>query len=53
MPVLSCVRAAAILRCVTPSVWCHPYLKTPDSLLVMIEFLQQEKSGQLPSIDCV
>ena len=47
MPVLLEIPAAAILGCVTPAVWCHPYLQTPHSFLVMVELLQELAASRL------
>ncbi len=49
MPVLFDIPAATILRCVTPAVWCHPYLQTPDSFLVVVELLQEHAASCLLS----
>jgi len=49
MPVLFDIPAAAILGCVTPAVWCHPYLQTPHSFLVVVELLQEHAASRLLS----
>lgn len=49
MPVLLDIPAAAVLGCVTPAVWCHPYLQTPHSFLVMVKLLQEHAASCLLS----
>ncbi len=49
MPVLFEIPTAAVLGCVTPAVWCHPYLQTPHSFLVVVELLQQHAASGLLS----